>query len=406
MFNESSGEEQDLLTKITMRFSGVPPHVMDQVSPVEIVLGESLLTPGLQTSIRVHSYFHNLPVKNLDSFKSSNVTLNLKRLLLKLFNLPDTMDVSQVVYRVDNRKLVNNVTEEFIIHACDQTLLNDASSLVSKSWKCTTPSEVVNHVLRSCAGADKLDIESSDPARDYIAENIHPFQVVAQQANVALASGDDPSFLHYMTYENLGTHHFRSLNHLTKQSPVMEFFYNEIGIAGDGGYRNPHGIMTHSFPCDFDLLSDILNGVDEKGRDISSLTVYNPVNATFSLLGNQTRGCGLGAAVVKNAMTNAGSETAQNSCPDYAEAYLLKRQARMGLLEQDKIALRLTVPWNPVLHAGKVIKLSLHNKNDPTLLNYGSGDYLIVSMTHNIKNNGFSTTTMDCVSKTVGRGIV
>ncbi len=74
----------------------------------------------------------------------------------------------------------------------------------------------------------------------------------------------------------------------------------------------------------------------------------------------------------------------------------------MNLLESDKIALRITVPWNPELHAGEIIKLTLKNKNDPDQLNYGSGEYLIVSMTHNIRRGGFGTTTMDCVSKTVG----
>lgn len=93
-------------------------------------------------------------------------------------------------------------------------------------------------------------------------------------------------------------------------------------------------------------------------------------------------------------------------CPDYSELWLLKRQARMALLEQDKIALRLVVPWQPQLHAGEVIELVLYNKDDDTqtLLNYGSGKYLIVSMTHNLKLGGFSTTTMDCVSTTVGQG--
>jgi hypothetical protein len=78
----------------------------------------------------------------------------------------------------------------------------------------------------------------------------------------------------------------------------------------------------------------------------------------------------------------------------------------MSLLEQDKIALRVTVPWNPIYHAGKIIKIDLRNKQDSSKQNYGTGNYLIVSMLHNIKRGGFSTTTMDCVAETVGQGIV
>jgi hypothetical protein len=117
-------------------------------------------------------------------------------------------------------------------------------------------------------------------------------------------------------------------------------------------------------------------------------------------------GCGIGGGVYKSGMTNQDSAKQQNACPDYSYLYLQKRQARMNLLEQDKIALRLTVPWNPELHAGKVIRVTLKNKSKETELLYGSGDYLISAMTHNIKRGGMATTTMDCVSTTVGEGVV
>ena len=97
-----------------------------------------------------------------------------------------------------------------------------------------------------------------------------------------------------------------------------------------------------------------------------------------------------------------------DACPDYAKEYLLKRQARMGLLEKNKVALRMTVPFNASLNVGKVVRVSLYNKEllpDQVPL-YGSGDYLILNMFHHVVNGGFSVTTMDCVSTTVGQGEV
>jgi hypothetical protein len=149
-----------------------------------------------------------------------------------------------------------------------------------------------------------------------------------------------------------------------------------------------------------------LNGVDENGKDINSLMVFNPVNKMFSLVGDQTLGCGICSGVVKMAQTNYGTAKDQNSCNSNIEKYLLKRQARMALLEQDKIALRLTVPWNPVLNAGKIISVNLFNKAMSSagniVENYGSGDYLILHLSHNIQKGGYATTTMECVSKTAG----
>jgi hypothetical protein len=151
-----------------------------------------------------------------------------------------------------------------------------------------------------------------------------------------------------------------------------------------------------------------MNGIDRNGNDINSIILFNPLMKSFSLLGNQVFGCGIGSGVIKQAISNMNSAQQQDMCPDYTSAFLLKRQGRMSLIERDKIALRLVVPFNPELNVGKVIKFTLYNKEDPDgkTKNYGSGDYLIVNMVHTIKYGGHAVTTMDCVSKTVGRGIV
>lgn len=371
----------------------------------EITLGESLLTPGLQTSLVAHAYTHK--IKNFDLLKKANIVINLSQPAFEDYGFSAdeySMDVSQTIYRLENRYPLDWNNQEMTFRACDPTLLFDAESLVSKSWKCTTPDEIVSYVLQSCAGAKSVDIEEATPARDYIAENVHPFQVVSQQTNVSLAGGNDPSFLHFMTYENMGTHHFKSLYTMTKQSPIIEFTNAEVGSLI--GIRNPFAILAYSFPCDFDLVTDMLNGIDEKGNDISSVILFNPLNKMFSLLGNQKMNCGVGGGNPKLSMTNENTAQNQDSCNDDVKHFLQKRQARMNLVEKDKIALRLTVPFNPILHAGKVVSVKLVNKDDPTLENYGSGDYLILHMTHNIKRGGFAITTMDCVSTTVGQGVV
>ena len=394
---------QKSLVKIFVAFTDGGTEVLD-FTITEIMLGESLLTPGLQTSIKAQSYIHSAANKNFDRLRGSRVAISLEKEILAEYGFQSTMDINQVVYRLDSRKLINNQTESMVFRACDPSLLNDAETLVSKSWKCESPSDIAEYVLRSCAGVNSLDVEYSDPPRDYTAENIHPFQVVNQQANYALADGTDPSFVHYMTYQNNGTHHFRSLKTLTRQSPVATYSYNDT----DSAYPNPNSIMTYSFPCDFDLLSDVLNGIDSSGRSITSVALFDPMLKSFSLMGNNTIGCGVGEGIFRYAITNQLSAMNMDACPDYAKEYLLKRQARMGLLEKDKVALRMTVPFNASLNAGKVVEVKLYNKEalpNPTLL-YGSGDYLILNMYHHIVNGGFSVTTMDCVSTTVGQGEV
>jgi hypothetical protein len=397
-------------TSFEVSFDGTNDYLFRDLSVKEITMTESLLTPGLQTSIKLHSFIQTPIIKIFDNFKSAVANIKVIRPILNGFNMLDRMEASTRIYRLENRKLINNNTEEFTLQGCDDTLLNDARNLVSKSWKCVSPSAIVSEILGTCVNAINTDVETSGPARDYIAENIHPFQVINQQADVALA-GDDPSFIHYMTYENFksgdprGLHHFRSLRSLTApNNGVARFFFQETGVHA--GYGHPESILTHSFPCDFDYLSDILNGVDLDGSQMASLVVVNPMLKSYHLLGNKARGCGIGRGEYMTSFTNFNSAKRQDSCNTDVEKHLLLRQARMNLLEQDKIALRLTVPWNPVLHAGRMIEVYFINKETEKYENYGSGLYLIHSLTHTLKAGGYGTTTMDCVADTVGGGIV
>lgn len=396
-------------TSYTMTFDGINDDLFIDLSVKEMTLTESLMTPGLQTSMTFHNFIHTPTIKVLDNFKSAVVNLYFERPVLQGFGFPKDLSIYSRIYRLSNRKLINNNIEEFTLHGCDDTLLNDARNLVSKSWKCVTPSSIVSEVLQSCVGAKSMDIEASGPARDYIAENIHPFQVINQQADVALA-GDDPSFLHYMTYEGfasgqpIGTHHFRSLKSLTAgDRGVARFFFQETGA--NAGFNHPESIITYNFLCDFDYLSDILNGLDLNGKLMSSLVTINPMLKQQSLLGNKAVGCGVGGGQYMTAFSNFNSAGEQDSCNTDVEKHLLLRQARMSLLEEDKLALRLTVPFNPVLHAGKMIEVYIINKSTGKYDNYGTGLYLIHSMTHNIKTGGYGVTTMDCVAQSVGGGI-
>lgn len=428
MVNVNTPTAGEAKVNITVGFDGVDEQNSREVSVREVTLGESLLTPGLQTSVLLNSFLHASPdsagevgpPKNFDDFKNKIMDIRIERELLKDFGMQSILDVSQRIYRLSDRgggkdengkTVLNNSNEQFRVHACDDSLLNDARSLVSQSWKCTAPSDIVSQVLQGCAGVRNLDVEPCTPVRDYIAENIHPFQVVTQQANAALANGNDPSFVHYMTYENGSTHHFRSIYSLTKEDPPIEkpFVFTETGSAA--GYGNPYSILIYNFPCDFDLLSDILNGIDVDGSFISSMIGSNPMAGTHSLFGNQASMCGLGGGNMNLGKSNYNTEQDQDQCASEIEKYLLKRQARMSLLEQDKIALSLTVPWNPMLHAGKMIDVEFPRKgvesgSGADRLLYGSGRYLIVNLTHTIKSGGFSTTAMECVAQTAGQGIV
>lgn len=396
-----NGTYDDFLVNCKITIGGV---TFEDVTIKEVILGESLLTPGLQTAVSLQSFVYKQNPTNWMDCKNKNITLDMQD------RTGRSMTVSQQVYRIDHRQLDINVgsTESLTLHACDKSLLNDAQSLVSKSWHCASPSDIVNYVLQSCAGvpSDRLKVDKSSPSRDYLAENIHPFQVVQQQCNVALDDGD-PSFLHYMTFENSGTHYFRSLKKLiSSPGATWNFVHSESNMDLSDETR----ILYFAFPCDFDYLTDLLNGIDMNGQNINSLSTFNPVNMAMNLFGlgggggtsAATGGCGMGGGNHKQALTNKGTSQQQNSCEIDVEEYLLLRQARMALLDKDKVALRLTIPWNPDLHVGNQITFTWPNKSENVGADiFGTGTYLISSLKHNIQFGGFSTTTLDCITKNI-----
>lgn len=406
--------DQAILTDYTIKVDGDAStqseinNILQELSIVEFSLSESLLSPTLEASVTVQNARHLGFVKNLDKFAYATMTIDLNRDILKVWNpdIDSTMQASLKIHSINQRVPVSYQYDQFTINACDDTLLINADRLVSKSWHCVPPSQIVSDILSNCIGAPRIEIETATPNRTYFAENIHPFQAISEQSDVALASNNDPSFLHFMTFENGGIHKFQSLQNMVKQPLTFSFYYKEKALnPAIPTYADPTAIMSYEFPCDYDILLDLLNAVDLQGNDQTSLIVINPFNGIQSILGNQRLGCGQGGPQTQATFTNKESANGEDNCETDVEKYKLRRQARLNLLEPDKIPLRITVPFNPLLHVGKMIFVKIPNKQGTEVVpDYGSGNYLISSLTHNVKKGGFGVTILDCVSESVGFG--
>lgn len=421
---------EEFLTNLQVQILGVDPKLIEEFTVNEVSMTESLLTPGLQTKISVQSKVNTESIKNLNNFANRGVVIRAERPIIAAVygnsqrpdgkGYVDTLQVTQRIYRLSNRRLLNYQVEEFTLDLCDPSLLVDAKTFVDKSWKCETPTTIVTDILRHCIGATSLNIEDVGPRKDYFANKVHPFQAITQQEEMALVGGGfDPSLVHFMTYQNdnseedTPTHNFRSLTKMAQQNPVFDFFYSGKN-SNAYNYALPSEIMTYTFPCDFDTLSDILNGVDINGETYSSINIINPSISVISSFAAQ-----YGAASARPLPSSCGDPpwyaisnlgNAMNECSNIeSEKYLPLRKARMGLLEQDKIALRMVVPWNPNLNVGRMIYIEIPNTNpnsqtEDDKFNFGTGSYLITNLTHNIKLGGLGTTTIECVSNTVAVG--
>lgn len=392
-FVDTSANSDRRLVRINGSIGGI---VYPDITTKEIIIGESLLNPGLMLSMVFQSKVYDNFDKVYMRFKNQPVEISLSD------SLGHSMRISNMMaYRLDNRAMMPlnmGRTEEFTLHAVHETLLDDARHTMSKTWKCTTPDRIVSAALE-CVKAGSRQIDGAGPARDYMAENIHPYQVIQQQCNVAL-DGDDPSFIHWMTYENGGQHYFRSLKRLINQgeTKVYSFRAADVNVNFHNDFQQDR-VIVFEFPCMFDYLSDILNGVEMDGSNINSVITNNAMTVKggsqfLSGIGGMLNdGCFVGGNV-KQSLTNKGSGQ-DYGCQTDVESHLLLRQARMALLDRDKIALRLTVPWDPTVHAGNRIRFNWYKVNGSLMPD--SDSFIVASLTHKIQFGGFSTTSLDCI---------
>ena len=166
-------------------------------------------------------------------------------------------------------------------------------------------------------------------------------------------------------------------------------------------FRSNYNVaINFNFPCDFDVLTDILNGIDCNGKNLNQTRTMNFVNGISDAVGALDQAMGIANKLFS--MTNLGTSQQQKGCDTAVEKYLHKRQARMALLDRDKIALRITVPWSPWLHVGNKINFHWNNRYNESQQIYGSGEYIIAHMTHNIQFGGYAVTNLDCITNTFG----
>tara|TARA_R110000772_G_scaffold99174_1_gene198787 strand:- start:66989 stop:68290 length:1302 start_codon:yes stop_codon:yes gene_type:complete len=386
--------------------------VLNQTTMKEVTLSESLLTPGVQTTINIESAndLVSLPMKNLDLFYNKTMLIYAKREILKndpQGNKKFEFSTAQRVYRLSDRKPKNYQAEQFSLHGCDPSLLEDVKTWVNAGWRCRTPSDITKDVFLNCldVGPDQYDIENSGPTRDFMSENLHPFQVIRKQAEAAIAGSKDPSYVHFMTYQNRGhddipTHNFRSLTRMAKQDPEWIFTYS-AKASDSANYSRPGDIMKYNSPCDFDLISDLMNGYDENGNKDGNIlqTSWDDAKALFFELVNGIPECGGVPNIIKDQQAML---SIYEGCPTIDPVAVIYRASRMALLDKDKVAMQITIPFNPQMNVGRTIDIMFYDKNNKE--NYGSGRYLITNMLHNLKAGGFGVTVLDCVSDTVAAG--
>lgn len=437
-----------------------------ELSITDVYVHESILSPQIQISVSFQDTTHL--IKNYFQYKIKGGEMPKVSLQLKnpMFDVPDsvpvggeyrgaktdaTLDIGgMVVYRMDNRKNVNYHTEEFTLHFCHPSTILNLKSRMSDFYRMQEVSKIVRDGLKAVGSSALSVVDKTDLRRDYMSNNQHPFQVIAEIADMAMAN-KRTQFLHYMTTESIsGLHYFKSINSLIKEKPIFTFMYNEKGMNQQ--LTDINNIMVYEFPCDFDTLLDLTGGIIHNSKDYAnhrpSMISMNPFDGGMFLVDGKVHGDkktqGFGGTLNAGAWSNlnnfesnkpygAGSSTINSivsavsgaasggpagalssllggggggmqvvgdaSRPSQVEKYLHRRTEAITHFHRESIDLKIVVPFNPNMHVGKVIRVRFQSKRDygANSDDFGSGTYLIAHMTHNIKVGSYGVTTMELI---------
>lgn len=373
-------------------------NLFKEFSVQEVYMQESILSPQLHMQINVQAA-SGYP-KNFYNYKLNGgqpVTVQ-GTIVNPTYNM--SMNFSNMIlYRIGNRKPFNTYTEEFTISCCHNTTITNQLKRMTKIYKDVNYASVVQDAFNSAGATGRVG--QTDSKGNYSSDNKHPFQVISDMSSLAM-KGKTVPFVHYMTFENGGTHYWQAVTDMLSQGSAGRTF----GTRARGRtatMSDPNSILTHEFPCDFDTLLEAVHGIPPTQSDYAnlkpSILSINPLTGQVFMVDGRAHGNpatqGMGGAATGSILNNLNNRGDTSSG---GEKNTHQRTPLMAFLQRENIAIKILVPLAPELHIGGHINvqiLGLAEGQQGQL--FGSGTYMIAHLTHNIKFGAYATTSLECI---------
>jgi hypothetical protein len=353
------------------------------------------------------------------------------------------------IYRVSERILHNQETENYTLHFCSEEFFFSEQLKVSKAYKGKKISEMVRDVLvaQLQIPTTQLDIQETKGLYDFIIPYKSPFETLHWLANYAMA--DTYPGADFLFYENHTGFHFTSLQKLYTQVPYRGenkgYMYTTKNLGDTETsselYRDLIGVKSYTYLDTFDTLYGTVNGAfASKTLTIDPLTrrfhetefdyskdywLKNTQLNDFAVINNlpnrQNKTMNkMFEASYKVLVSNREQNKAKGisdkpwsiSNDISAEIYVPYRTAQMALSHYVRV--KIAVSGDPKLSIGSTINLELPSnasKKDGSGLNeglfdvYNTGRYLISAVRHVIKSDMKYDTVLEVVKDSMASQI-
>lgn len=305
------------------------------------------------------------------------------------------------IYKATNRTKEGNSAQRYTLHFCSDELPLSLGMKISKGYKETTISDIVDDIVKNYLKIDQKNIalfDATDQPFDLVIPNQRPLEAIQWAAARAYNEGDGKQC--YFFFENARGFNFVSLQSLYKKKdlPKKEIKVEITQLDGNDPALNKDSAMNLRILNDFDSISAMMNGA-LSSRQIVGDIFEQKVIATFNSYGFKQDVGTLNPYL--NIPGNIGVYRRDNYPESYAwEAFLsvkhqsknlyydkwvLDRALHMAMLNNFKI--KVILPGDTGLNAGDIVFYDFQKfvaPDDPNAGSdeYRSGNYIVTSVNH------------------------
>jgi hypothetical protein len=178
----------------------------------------------------------------------------------------DALDIKRIfrIYKQSNRTSVNQNTETYLLHFISEEYVTSQYTKVGQCFINTTYTDVVIKLLKDYMQVPKqklkLAFNKSSGVRDaiIIPTYFNPIEAIEHISKLAIDTQQRPCFLFF---ENIFGYNFVSLSDLLDRESVANINFDPKNLSNSNESMDLFGARYFEVIQQFDILSDIKNGV-------------------------------------------------------------------------------------------------------------------------------------------------
>ena len=316
-------------------------------------------------------------------------------LLIDLFEPGRNLKIKKAfrIFKINNRETTTSNAQRYIIHFVSDEMVHSNLKRVSKAYKKTTISAIVEDIIINYMGITRYRIEKTNSQVDVVIPSWRPTEAINWLARRAEAG---KKRFCYLFYENLDGFWFRSLHSIYKDEPcnVQPYVFEPKSTQPDLALNK---FTIDSFSAkDFDVASAYargavsmrFTGVDPVHRtfknndisidDIPTLHELNLIDDLIDPGTDETLYEQYNAAQLCHLQTEATATELGNN----ADVWVRHIQS-LAMLNNNLY--RVTMPGNLEVQVGRLVRLIFPNFTTPTVTDdtlTENATFLVVAVTH------------------------